>query len=124
MFAETTYAELRPYAAADRLVAVVRCEAIETVSLGTRSERQQARVTVVAAGTTAAAGPAPGTRVDLTRYAQGAALMTRGQTYLVAAYRDARDGPWALLEAKGVAPEAAAGLLSSAQADLAVRLSR
>lgn len=122
MFADTTYAELRPYAAADRLVAVVRCEAIETVSPGTRSERQQARVTVVAAG--AAAGPAPGSRLDLTRYAQGAALMTRGQTYLVAAYRDARDGPWALLEARAVAPEAATGLLNSAEADLAARLPR
>lgn len=118
MFKDETYQELQGYAAIDRLVAVVRCEAIETLQPGSRSERQQIRATVLAGPATLAAGSA----VLLARFAQGKPLMDVGKTYLVAAYRESTSGPLALVEHRAVDPAAAASDYEAARADLSARL--
>ncbi|WP_418315128.1 hypothetical protein [Piscinibacter sakaiensis] len=118
MFNDTTYQELQPYAPADRLIAVIRCDAIDTVSPGSRSERQQIRGALLA-------GPASmpaGQPIMLSRYAQGAPLMKVGSSYLVAAYRESANGPWTLLEHREVKADAAASEWQAASADAARRL--
>lgn len=118
MFNDTTYQELQPYAAADRLVAVLRCDAIETLSPGSRSERQQIRGTLLA-------GPAvlpQGSSLLLARYAQGKPLMEVGKAYLIAAYRESASGPWALVEHRPVEAAAAAREYETARDNLAAKL--
>jgi hypothetical protein len=118
MFTDTTVAELRPLAAADRLVAVLRCETIETRLPDSRSERQLIKATLLAGP----GGIAPGSTLQLSRYAQGAPLMTVGSAYLVAAYRESPAEPWVLVEHKPVDATQAAATLAAAQAELAKRL--
>lgn len=120
MFKDTTYEELQPYAAADRLIAVIRCEAIETVAPGSRSERQQIRASLLAGPD----GMPPGSKLVLSRYAQGAPVMTVGGSYLVAAYRESTNGPWALLEQREVKAEAAATEYQAAAADSGRKLEK
>jgi hypothetical protein len=118
MFKDTTYAELRPLPAADRLLAVVRCEALETRLPGSRSERQLIRATVLAG----AGGQAAGGTLQLGRYAQGAPLMAPGSAYLVAAYRESPAEPWVLVEHRPVDAARASAVLAAAEAELAQRL--
>ncbi len=118
MFNDNTYQELKPYAASDRLIAVLRCEAIEILSPGSRRERQQIRGTVLA-------GPATLPRESsllLSRHAQGKPLMEVGKVYLVAGYRESTTGPWALVEHRPVEANAAAGEYETASAEATQRL--
>lgn len=120
MFKDTTYLELKPYAADDRLIAIVRCDALSIRSPGSRSERQEIRVTV----RTATVLP-DGATLQLAAYAQGAPLMKVGRNYLIAAYREstAAQWPWVLVEAR---PSSGTGASSreweAAQAELAQEL--
>ncbi|MEO8280516.1 MAG: hypothetical protein ABI564_12550 [Ideonella sp.] len=118
MFKNETYQELQPYGASDRLVAVVRCDAIEILEPGSRSERQQIRGTLLA-------GPAtkpPGSSLLLARFAQGKPSMEVGSAYLVAAYRESTAGPWALVEHQPVDSATASQAYDKAQADLTANL--
>ncbi len=118
MFKDETYTELRGYEPSDRLLAVVRCESVESRSPGSRSERQVIRTTVLAA---LPAWPA-GQPLMLQRYAQGAPLMAVGKAYLVAAYVESRAEPWALVEAQPTDAARAGATVQAAQADVAARL--
>ncbi len=119
MFKTSTYEEMQPYSAADRLFAVVRCEAVEIRSVGSRSERQDLRGKVLAGPP----GMAPGSTLLLSRYAQGALLMIVDRSYVVAAYREAATGPWTLLEHLAVRPADSARELESAEREAERRLS-
>ncbi len=118
MFNDNTYGELQPFAAGNRLVAVLRCEAVDTLNAGSRSERQQIRGSLLA-------GPSdmpPGGSLLLARYAQGKPVMEVGKTYLVVAYRESTSAPWALLEHRPVDATEAAREYEAARADLSARL--
>lgn len=118
MFTDNTYGELQPFPASERLLAVVRCEAIEVLNPGSRSERQQVRATPIAG----ASGATPGNSLLLSRYAQGKPVMDAGKTYLVVAYRESPSGPWTLLEHRPVDAAAASREYEAARADLSARL--
>ena len=118
MFNDITYQELKPYAQSDRLIAVLRCEAIEILSPGSRRERQQIRGIVLA-------GPATLPRESsllLSRHAQGKPLMEVGKAYLIAAYRESTSGPWALVEHRPVDASAATGEYETARDEATQRL--
>lgn len=118
MFKDETYNELQPFAANDRVVAVVRCDAVETLNPGSRSERQQIRATLLAGPSTLPAGSA----LVLSRFAQGQPVMTAGKAYLVVAYRESPRAPLALLEHRAVDAAAADREYEAARADVAARL--
>lgn len=117
VFAPTTYEELSPYAPADRLIAVVRCEEVAVAAQGSRSERQDVR------GVLLAGRGQQGSTVLLRRYAQGPAIMALGSTYLVAMYRETASGPWTLVEHRRIEATAAQPELERAEAEAASRLS-
>lgn len=94
MFKDSTYNELQAYKPSDRVIAIVRCQNVAVIGRGSRSERQEMETLVVAGPETVL----PGSRLNLSTYAQGAALMQAGKTYLIAAYVEFTAGPLALVE--------------------------
>ena len=117
MLSQSTYDELLGMGESDRLIAVVRCDATEVLSRGTRRERVQLRTTVVAGTADADAGQS----VLFVRFAQANTLMQPGKLYLTAAYRGEWVPAWSLVEWRQLAETEADAALNAARQGLAAR---
>lgn len=119
MFSATTFQELRAVAAADRLLAVVRCDDATITAPGSRSERHTFRTTLQQHSALASAGLPLNQDLALTHFAQGAAVMQRSKHYVIAAYREAGNSPLTLVQAIAVDAASADATLQAAERDAA-----
>lgn len=103
-----------------RLVAAVRCDAIEFVEQGTRSERVVLQTSVLSIGS----GPSEN-HLIFTRWTQGDPLMKKGKCYLVGAYGSDEWWPtWVLEEATEITKSAAEEVARESARALASKTSR
>lgn len=118
MFKDNLYATLQLRAAADRLIAVVRCESVETLSPGMRRERQVMTTSLLAP----ASGLAHGSTLQLGRWAQAAPQMAAGPACRVGACRAPAAEPGVRVEHRPVDPARTEAEPAAAAADIAQRL--